>query len=115
MSIMFRRAALAAARTTRCFRSLSSSAPKRPAADRGNIMSVPLDGISELHPAVRAALSFSNASRSQLNAFHITSTIEKYRQSESDTGSPEVQSVSNDCFVSAAEGSACCDTVIEDR
>lgn len=71
----------------------SLSRPQRRfmATKRDNIMSIPLDQVPQVHPAVRTALSLDNASRSQMNAFHISNTVKKYGRSESDTGSPEVQ------------------------
>lgn len=65
--------------------------PRLFSTDRDNIMSIPLDQVPDLHPAVRSALSLDNASRSQLKSFHISNTVQKHARSESDTGSPEVQ------------------------
>lgn len=95
-TVMWRRVSEALWCRARCARTLSGPQITRRhtqtfSTERDNIMSVPLDGIANLHPSVRTALSLDNASRSQLNAQHISNTIQKYRRAESDTGSPEVQ------------------------
>lgn len=79
-----------------CVAAASPRLPPPPAVARDNVLAAPLDAHPDLHPAVRAALSLSNASQSQLSAARISAAVRQYQRSPSDTGSPEVQGAWND-------------------
>jgi hypothetical protein len=78
---------------TRSFASQTPKAGHLEAAVRqqsGNILEAPLD-MSKVNPLVAQALSFENASRSELIAAAQKKTVREFQRSPSDTGSPEVQ------------------------
>lgn len=62
-----------------------------PVSHRENVLSADLANNAAIHPAVRAALSLENASRSELNRVKVARCVEDFRRDVSDTGSPEVQ------------------------